>query len=127
MSRTDKDTPAWVTATWVEPAHRTNCTNGTFWINGTPEARCTLPDHPVRERRRRGLLRECVWEPVHDPARRYCDTAPAWYINHRWNAPDRLRSRTECQDAIKEYRATGEVDLVPATDQHRHNATWGWS
>jgi len=52
---------------------------------------------------------------------------PDWFINDVWNAPQRLRARLACAEAVKEYRATSEVDTIPTTDQHRHCAVWLWS
>ena len=52
---------------------------------------------------------------------------PAWFINHRWSAPDRMRSRVDPRRAVAEHRAAGVVDTWPRTDQHRHGALWDWN
>lgn len=57
---------------------------------------------------------------------RYYDSPPAWYVNHRWSAPDRLATRVACDRARAEFRATGQVDTIPPVDQHRHGALWDW-
>lgn len=53
--------------------------------------------------------------------------APAWYIRHRWSAPDRLAARIACQEARAEYRAGNtEPETEPPTNQHRQCAGWDW-
>lgn len=62
-----------------------------------------------------------------EPGRRYYDSPPPWFVNHVWDAPERLAARVDCARAAAEYRATGEVDTVPTTRQHRQCAIWLWS
>jgi hypothetical protein len=50
-----------------------------------------------------------------------------WFIDHRWNNPERVRERDELTDAAKEYRANGEVEADFANFQHRHAAQWDWN
>lgn len=127
MSRTDKDAPDWATATWWEPLHNIGCPHYPVrsWQRGARHRECDLPARPVRHRDNWQRGQGCVWVHVSE-RHRWHYAPPAWFINHAWNAPDRLRARTECRAAASEYRASGEVDTVPTTTQHRHGATWLW-
>jgi hypothetical protein len=51
---------------------------------------------------------------------------PRWFVEHVWNNPTRVRVRDDCRQAVKEYRANGEVDVIPPVDQHRQCAGWLW-
>lgn len=140
MSRTDKDTPMWTQALW-EPQH-VGCQYATYcrWGVYGPRVECDLPpERPPgrvprpRAGRRVGLDRPwpCIWVPVYDRARRYHHDAhqpnpPHWFRDHRWYDPERNVSRTELGVARGEYRATGEVDIVATTRQHRHSCAWDW-
>lgn len=139
MSRTDKDAPWWTQDVWWEPVHyrclEDHGRNGRQWWRRQPRNReCDLPREPVTTRgamSRNGYFlvaaKSCVWEPVWPwrgtshwggPSKRFRD--------HVWNNLERRRSRDECIKAGKEYRADGEVDVVPTTEQHRHRAQWLW-
>jgi len=43
-----------------------------------------------------------------------------------WTGPDRARVRDGCRRAVVEHRATGEVDVIPPVEQHRHRAGWSY-
>lgn len=126
MSRTDKDMPWHVTATWWRPWH-VRCENTLYndSIGSCPTTRaCDLPPEPCV----RGYMyvrTRCSWNPVWE--RHHYPNPPRWYINHVWTARERLASRTECLKAAKEYRGSGEVETVPTTRQNRHCAQWLWS
>lgn len=49
---------------------------------------------------------------------------PAWFVNHVWNAPERVSSRVDCNEAKKEFNAGYEPETEPSTRQHRHCAQW---
>lgn len=49
---------------------------------------------------------------------------PKWSIDHHWNNPERVRVREFGRAAMKEYRATRDVELELLGFQHRHNACW---
>jgi hypothetical protein len=148
MSRTDKDTPDWVTATWWKPRHACHPRRWIrerqyFTFNGgqlvpyrtvpahwIPARGCDLPPEPAGTWPAPGWPRGmgCHWEPDHTGGRRrWYSSPPRWYRRHVWYGVERTRLRTERQHMIKEYRAGGTVDTIPATDQHRHCATWLWS
>lgn len=129
MSRTDKDVPWWVAADWWEPVHvRCEYAAPRRWQKswGGRRRECDLPPEPVvtpyKLPRR---IANCTWEPVWPPSRRnWMASAPKPFINHVWNGPTRRAARDDAIQAIKEYRATGDVEIVMETDQHRHCAAW---
>jgi hypothetical protein len=51
---------------------------------------------------------------------------PRRFILDHWTSRERQAARTDCGDAAKEHRATGTVDTVPTTRQHRQGAQWVW-
>jgi len=51
-------------------------------------------------------------------------SVPKWYINHVWDAPERLSSRVDCNEAKKEFNAGYVPETEPSTRQHRHCAQW---
>lgn len=116
MSRTDKDMPRWVTAEWYEPRHY-RCPNSTW-----PVARrdCDLPARPVVNR---GDKRTCHWAPAWEWR---LGPPPRWFVTLNFIGPTRRRVRDDCRRARAEHRATGEVDVIPPTTQHRHQAHWDW-
>lgn len=120
MSRTDKDAPYWVNATW-RPEHSQACQHG--------RARCTLAPRCHGPRRQHPDWRlyawTCRWEPV-DP-RHAISGPPRWFINHVWEAPQRQAARRACRQAAAEHRADGRVEVDPPVWQHRHGAWWLWS
>lgn len=127
MSRTDKDTPYWVTATWWEPYHA-RCENGirNYRIPRRHRDTCNLPAEPVIQHYRTRTWRTgCHWSP--DWTRRHYPNPPHDAIRQQWNGPERAAARDECRRAAAEYRATGTVDTIPTTRQHRHCTRWLWS
>lgn len=129
MSRTDKDQPWWVAAQWWEPQHY-RCPNARRWREVRGDRACDLPAEPVVGREAWCRRLRCRWVPIW-PARRdgrvlVQSAPPRWFVNHIDTAPTRRRVRDDCRRAVQEYRATGEVDVIPPTDQHRHCATWLW-
>jgi hypothetical protein len=46
------------------------------------------------------------------------------FINHLWTSRERQAVRLACRAAVQEHRATGTVDTIPSTRQHRHCARW---
>jgi hypothetical protein len=131
MSRTDKDRPAWLRSTWWEPDHY-RCQHS--WLargSGRTTRDCDLPERPVLERPVRATWRTtsrtCSWVPCHDYYYGYQPGGvPTWYVRLEFTGPDRRRVRDELTRARQEHRATGEVDAVPSTTQHRHMARWSW-
>lgn len=128
MSNTDKDKPEWVSAEWYEPYHMCG-THHTRW--GRYNGACTLPADPVRARENRWKFSRplgCHWVPVGKPYRNRWSLAhvPDWFIDHDWTAPQRRAVRDDSRRAIAEYRATGEVDVIHSTEQHRHRTSYYW-
>lgn len=138
MSRTDKDTPYWADAEYWQPYHY-RCGNSYYTFFGVvstfKERECDLPPEPIVRRYNhwfRSGYRCCMWEPVwvrHDEhgRNRHYSNPPKPYVDHVWNNMTRVRVRDTCIEAGKQYRATGEVDIIPPIDQHRHCARWLWS
>lgn len=118
MSRTDKDAPLWVQAEKFEPRHTCQ------WSHRT----CDLPAEPIRQLTMASPWRQgtrCTWWP--DAGRRRVFTGsgvPHWYVDHVWNSPQRAQVRDELRQAVKEYRGSGEVDVVPSVAQARNCAKW---
>lgn len=56
--------------------------------------------------------------------RNYRSTPPRLFVDLVEKSPTRARVRDDCRRAIAEYRATGQVDVIPPIDQHRHCAAW---
>lgn len=138
MSRTDKDKPYWADAEFWKPYHH-QCGNAYEWFFGicyTPQRReCDLPPDPPHPRARNYCWKtgHCGWEPAWPEGRRdehgrdrHKRHVPGWYVDHIWNNPTRVLARDECLQAMKEYRANGEVDIIPHTDRGRNCAKWAW-
>jgi hypothetical protein len=138
MSRTDKDAPLWTRATrWVPEHYGCEFDIGPWYWRKRPHTRdCDLPATPIRakasykgfpyavwERQPR-----CVWLPdihqIYKDRLHYGPPPPKWFVDHIGHNMERRRSRDECIQAQKEHRATGDVDVVPTTLQHRHQASW---
>lgn len=132
MSRTVKDKPWWVTASWWEPYHR-DCPDDVprsrWWPRRGEQRRCDLPARPVIRHpdwvgRRRAVV-GCIWVPdgsgVH-PFR----PVPKWFRDHRWNNPQRRAVRDVGRAAAAEYRADGHVDVEMPAGRHRHSARRSW-
>ena len=134
MSRTRKDQPWWVRAEWWEPEHWCQDYGRSRWYRCRPH--CDLPAEPIVNyldtakyqgpRQRRSCCWVPVWPPRTDGGYYYQVAPPKWFVNHVSIAPTRRRVRDDCRRAIQEYRATGDVDIIPPIDQHRHCATWLW-
>lgn len=116
MSRTDKDMPRWVTAEWYEPRHY-RCRHSRWPVGRRV---CDLPAEPVVNR---GAKRRCHWAPVWEWR---FGPPPRWFVTLNYIGPTRCRVRDDCRKARAEHRATGEVDVIPPTTQHRHQAYWDW-
>jgi hypothetical protein len=114
MSRTDKDTPYWVTGDW-RPWHSHGCRAG--------RERCTLGRLSRQHPSWKLYGDRCHWYP-YGPFRQAAP--PRWYINVRWTAPDRQAVRRAVQVARAEHRAGHEPDAEPPTGQHRNGAKWMW-
>lgn len=134
MSRTNKDEPLFVRATWWEPDHWA-CP---YAVPRNPFMRyrryCDLPAEPdpsgydrTGRWRTRSTWR-CRWEPAvtderdHWPPR----SVPKWYVDHVTHNPNRRRERDYGRRAIAEHRATGEVDADLPGFQHHHSGAWYW-
>lgn len=129
MSRTDKDMPMRVQATWFRAVHMGCVNDPEHWRNSTRI--CDLPPEPNRSRvtwRRRG--NGCTWSPLVDREFKWwyrgMTTPPPWFVDHVWHNVERRRSRDECIAARKEYQATGDIDTEVTILQHRHCAQWLW-
>ncbi len=128
MSRTDKDQPHHVTATWWRPWHH-RCAN--TYVNRSigatrpAERECDLPAEPDPKHWRDHRRGHCEWMPVWE--RHHCPNPPKWYVNHVWTARERLAARVDCLNAAKEHRGGGGVDTVPTIRQNRHCAQWLWN
>jgi hypothetical protein len=121
MSRTDKDAPHWVQAEWFVPVHTCQEYGNRYKFLKT----CTLPSE-VGERKHFSasvIWRQCYWWPEQTYRTRW-RSVPRWTHYSRWYDPEQVIVRMECVSARKEYRATGEVDTMPTTRYHRHNAQW---
>jgi hypothetical protein len=123
MSRTDKDKPCWVTATWYEPHHGL-CTKSR-WSSRYP---CDLPEFPVRSAEAYSWRSKthCSWV-VHHENRFCCRYSPSREDRRLgWWGPDRRAKRDSLRSAAKEYRAAGEVETEPPVRQHTHSPAKGW-
>lgn len=120
MSRTDKDVPNWVRAEEWEPRHTIRCEFG--------REDCSLPVEPSYHRPGKFRFhRGCVWLPSYDLTYdlRMRGT-PHWFATLYFTRPERAKVRDTLKKAKAEYKATGEVDVEPPTEQHRHSARWLW-
>ncbi len=121
MSRTDKDAPCWVTATWWEPTHM-NCPDPS--AIGRPGTRvCDLPDRPhVKTARDRQPWRHCHWTVICE--HRY--PTPRHDILHMlYQRPQRRQVQQQCRRAVAEYRGSAVVDTDVTTRQVRLTH-WVW-
>lgn len=126
MSRTDKDLPFWMLATYWEPNH-VKCQHS-VWRRSQRE--CDLPEAPVLMRPAKNTWRTqtagCCWVPTWDHYYRAYGSmgVPAWFVRAYCLDPERRQVRDDCRAALKEYNANGEVDTIPSITQHRHRARW---
>lgn len=135
MSRTDKDMPWWLLAEEWEPQH-SRCFDmpyNRFWSQDRRVRECDLPLEPsVKQyhectgRIRRHSKHRCIWVPVWPKWLHRWPSPPTWYINYIDASPTRVKVRDDCILARKQYRATGDVDVVPPVNQHRHCAKWSY-
>lgn len=125
MSRTDKDAPPWVSATWWTPTHM-GC--DAAQAIGPARRRCDLPERPHVKTGRpdRRVWQHCHWNPQWE-RRSFYRHEPRWFINHVWTARERVAVRDECLRAAKEHRGGGRVDVEPTVRQARHGARWLWT
>lgn len=112
MSRTDKDRPWWLRATWWKPRHLL-CPhdNRAYGLGSSRD--CDLPDRPViaRDAPRAGgagiRRTRCAWWPEWE-FRCTCD-----YCRPRFPRNERPANVAYAREAIAEHRATGTVDQEP--------------
>lgn len=127
MSKTDKDMPYWVTATWWKPSHH-RCQYTQIYSTTLPRRVCDLPPEPKltdhHNHPRRWLQPGCIWMAVWE--RRHWPNPPHWYITHTWHAPQRQLARMQGRKALKEWNGSGDTDVVATTDQARHCSRWLW-
>ena len=125
MSRTDKDMPAWVTATRWKPYHV--CQEGHALSYQKWNEECDLPTAPRRVRpvprtwRSRNRM-SCEWVMVWE--RRSMGSVPKSFLDHQYFNPERRRTRDDSRKALAEYRATGKVDVVHSVRQARGEGRW---
>lgn len=133
MSRTDNTTPFWVRAEWYEPDHHCRQHRARRWP-GNRIGDCDLPAEPVRHPHRFSLWRHpelttrCTWEPVwtyderypHGPATGARKTDRRVY----WNGPQRALLRAQLGQARQEWNGSGDTDVEPCVEPHRHRAEW---
>ena len=55
---------------------------------------------------------------------RFYAHAPKWFRRHIWSGAQRTLVRDQLTRARQEYTGSGDTDVVPSTDQHRHSAAW---
>lgn len=128
MSRTDKDLPFWMLSKFWEPDHH-HCQHALY---GAGRRECDLPAEPILERpvnfTWRTRHRGCSWSPTWDHFYRPYGPrgVPTWFVRLEFTGPDRRRVRDELSRARQEHRATGEVDVIVSTVQHRHMARRDW-
>lgn len=128
MSRTDKDTPHWVTAAWWKPWHE-GCVNApandSIGAHEHPYRECDLPEVPDIKQHRMAFTRgRCTWTPGWE--RHHYPNPPHWYVNRVWTSRERLAARVGCLNAAKEYRGSGQAFTDPTTRQNRHCAQSLW-
>jgi hypothetical protein len=125
LSHTDNTDPYWVRAQWWEPCHW-RCQHSWVWRR----AECDLPDEPIVSADFGARWRNhghCSWVPADYGTRRDRfgrGGAPNWFNNIYFTRPERARVRDQLNRARAEYRAGGEVDVVPDTVQTRHRGRW---
>lgn len=133
MSRTDKDKPWWVGATWMVPRHDNHCPFYEYSNKFYPKIECNLPAVPLLKppaSRRWRFPRpvQCTWEPEQPHRDRYRYTRPPTKREKHldWWGPARARDRDAGFKARKQYRGSGGVDEPKVMPQHRHCSIKGW-
>jgi hypothetical protein len=132
MSRTDKDTPAWV-AEYYEPVHHCAEFGRTFWNKHNNKA-CDLVELTYSKISEGGYWRGrrkfiCYWVPVEPKdKKKWYDHNPNWWYHEVWLEPERARVRDECRSALMDYNANGSDDFVYDIADYRtkHNGGWFW-
>lgn len=117
MSKTDKDRPHWVRAK-DEP----NSIAWHYWLCDMQWPRygikrqlpCDI-DEPYNGR--------CRYLEEHQ---RWHSGPPHWHRRATWYDPQRNAARMDCIKAAKEFNGTGDTDVMPSIEQHRHSASWMW-
>lgn len=130
MSRTDKDTPAWVRAQRAPASerrenHHWNCDSGPE--RGNPfrrdenSHRCDIDD-----RHSHGWRGACTYYPLdrHHWRQSYGNLHMRERVNIGYYSPERAHVRDVLRDAVRDFNAYGETDVEPVGRQHRH-AHWG--
>lgn len=138
MSRTFKDQPWWVVSPGWEQFHK-HCDfqylSRFGWASPNPRDRvCDLPAEPDLKAWKnwdglgwRAIKSTCMWIPTFPYTRQYGKgTPPKWYRDHVWMNPVRVRERDYAREAIKEYRANGDVEAVLPDDKAKNCAKWLW-
>lgn len=135
MSRTDKDTPWWVfTKEWEEdhchsywekvPLEKWEAYWRHEWRPLKVVRECDLPLEPRPQDYCGRGKHQCQWVPVRPFGGNRGYNAPRWAIEHIDISPTRVKVRDDCILARKQYQATGDVDVIPPINQHRHCAAW---
>jgi hypothetical protein len=126
LSRTDNTDPHWVRAQWWKPTHW-RCDRAEIFRGDRP---CDLPPEPVVSRNhslRHQMRGHCTWVPTWEGMTAGGGwSAPPWFCRTEFTAPERCRVRDQLVRARQEYHATGEVNVIVETAQHRHRANWDW-
>lgn len=121
MSKTDKDRPPWVRAK-DDPnrvaSHHYRCEveypYGSWWATRMPRHPCDIDE------------RHAGYCHYFERDRSWHSAPPRWFRRHRWYDPEHNDVRMDCVKAIKEYRGSGDTDVMPSIQQHRHGASWDW-
>lgn len=132
MSRTDKDMPFWVVASWYIPSHGIHCPlyDRGGWAKTDP---CDLPETPSKRasgRHWRNKETRCTWEADWSERRsyRYRYTRPPTKEDRHldWYGPDRAKVRDQMTKAKHQYNGSREVEIVERVQHHHHASIKGW-
>lgn len=121
MSRTEKDWPYWVRATFYEPSHDWCCPDriSRSYQHYRRSGSCTLPAYPVRNDKplsRSGSkipdVPNCRWDPSGWDRKYY--TKPPGRVDRRlyFHGPTRREVRDFCAKARQEFAGRGTVETV---------------
>jgi len=126
MSHTDKTDPHWVRAIrhprrHIEHGHHCENKPSARWVTHKEFRPCVIVETPEA----RWLT--CHWEIPDDEYYSF------WYGSHcsredrrlYWYGGARVEERDKLREAIKDYRANGDIDHVELKhQQHRHDTAW---